>query len=183
MHAKGVFRGLPRANVIALVASYPSGDSNIVAVRDRLSRKLLGRPFSNSLYSSTCPYVAPFVSHSPMPMWERTPQYIFVGQRCEPGLPSPYICPCYYPHFDFDALRHFLYLRADLEDFLGRLSGMVLVCDCSFDSETCWAFLLQSAFCEVFDTSVVPMELDDFPNDVNSKNKAHNDDLLTTNSA
>jgi hypothetical protein len=157
--------------------SYPSGNSEIVDIRDELIEKMIGRKFLNSSTTS-CTYTTPGISHDPMPALERTPQYIFVGIACEAGTFSPYLCPMNYDFYDFPSVSGYLHRRADLRDFLGRLSGKNLVCDCNFCADTCWARLLQIAFCETFGTLSGPTDINSLVNVIDIKNTAHNMDLL-----
>ena len=172
MHASGPFTHLPLPNRIAILASYPSGNSMIVEARDNLTELMLGQKLMNSSYTT------PFVSHGPMPALERTPQYIFVGALCEAGTYSPYLCPSDYGHYHFPAVRDFLHRRADLRDFLGRLGGQILVCDCNFSAGECWAHLLQCAFCETFDTTLGTDIINDYIDNANTEMNSHNFDLL-----
>jgi len=122
MHGTGLFSNLPRPNITAILASYPSGSRKIVEARDNLMDKMIGQKFLNSSTSRTA-YVTPCIMHNLLPAVERTPQYIFVGLSCEAGTFSPYLCPMGYKYFDFPSVSSFLHRRADLHDFLGRLCG------------------------------------------------------------
>ena len=128
----------------------------IVEARDNLTEMMLGQKLMNSSY------ITPFVAHCPMPALERTPQHVFVGLVCEAGTYSPYLCPSDYRHYNFPSIKEFLHRRADLRDFLGRLGGKILVCDCNFSASSCWARLLQSAFCEIFGTTLGTDVIDDY---------------------
>jgi len=44
--------------------------------------------------------------------------------------------------------------RADAKDWLSRLAGKTLVCDCSLDAECCWAYILQTSFIDMLDDQI-----------------------------
>ena len=103
MHGTGLFSNLPRPNITAILASYPSGSREIVEARDNLMDKMIGQKIQNSSTTSST-YVTPFIMHDLLPAVERTPQYIFVGLSCEAGTYSPYLCPMGYNYFDFPSV-------------------------------------------------------------------------------
>ena len=48
--------------------------------------------------------------------------------------------------------RRVIHTSADVGDWLARLGGKTLVCDCHRQPNECWAWLLQSEFVEAFST-------------------------------
>ena len=58
---------------------------------------------------------------------------------------SPYSCPYQGESYCGSLARQYLETLADAKEFLGRLGGMTLVCDCVLTHSECWAIILAGA--------------------------------------
>ena len=108
---------------------------------------MLGKPFSSfeSGYK-----VSPRIVHMEQPDHLVNELSTFVGVAKTEQHASPYCCP--YHGVNYCPKNAVLYVksRADLPEFLGKLSGRTLICNCSQPSNKCWANILVNEFAVVF---------------------------------
>ena len=116
---------------LVLLCTVPSGDPEIVRVRNTISSRLrLPR-------MKTSRSLRPAVVHSDRPVGQDASRLIYVGcGRNDPqSRPSPFFNPFFFLHqsdaIANDLFRSWLAVRMDLEFFLQPLLGMTLLCDCN----------------------------------------------------
>ena len=115
---------------LLLLATVPSGDPEIVLVRDELLRRLHlpGAKASRAL--------RPAVIHDIRPVGQDASRLIYVGcGRSDPqGRPSPFCSPFLFLHQNEaeanDIFGSWLSVRCDLMHFMRPLLGMAFLCDC-----------------------------------------------------
>ena len=88
---------------------------------------------------------SPTVSHS-LNEDCRDPNAVYVGAGSCMTTLSPWSCPSTPEDYDLVRLRMYLALRADCKDWIARLNGKVLVCNCDRPPEECWAQMLRTEF-------------------------------------
>ena len=126
---------------LVLLASIPSGDPEVVVLRDRLVNLLGPIPI---------PPVRPgraMCVHCDATdrAWPSGVIYTGCGRLDVQGRPSPYCNPFLDmpdPAGALHAFSDFLFSRADLEVFLTPLRGATLICDCSYRDNLCHTELL-----------------------------------------
>ena len=96
------------------------------------------------------PFVPPTVTHfqnesSP------DPNAVRVGHGSCMATLTPWSCPLLPEHYSAVEARLIISERADVESWLARLTGKVLVCNCRCPPYECWAEILRSEFVERYE--------------------------------
>ena len=126
------------------LGSMPSGVPEIVSLRRRLRGQIFG-PGHAGEFRLASPLVAPGVSHD---WFEHPPSaaLVRVGEgRCAATL-TPWSCPFTPADYRVEEARNLIHARVDAADWLARLNGKQLVCNCDLEMGQCWAYLLQNEF-------------------------------------
>ena len=136
----------------ALLTTIPSGDRVVVRLRGALETAMLGKPCS-SIDALVSPRVRHIVND-----WDPADDITFVGASKNPLSTTPFSCPYQAAFYNVDDARDYLKSRADAVGYMRRLSGKVLVCDCTLPRDICWAEILRAFFDELVpdDSSVSP---------------------------
>ena len=128
-------------------ATIPSGDPTLVQLRARLSIVVPGEPFAHVGAEFL---VLPRVVHVDCEVDWVDDVSTFVGCAKIPQHTSPYSCPFQGAHYSPDAARSYLDSRADVAEFIKKLSGRTLICTCSQTPHSCWAQILRDRFALLF---------------------------------
>ena len=134
-----------------MAATIPSGCPKVVLIRNKLIAALFG-PGHAQEFRKGRPFEAPTIVHE---LGESAPDAarVCVGWgNCSTTL-TPWSCPLLPVEYTAVEAVLFVHTRMDAEDWLARLSGKVLVCNCKLDAGSCWAHILQDACREMFDTA------------------------------
>jgi len=99
-------------------------------------------------------FIAPIIAH----VYEGfTPDAdsVWVGEaRCIAEL-SPWSCPFIAEEYTKEKAEEVFKVRADVDDWIMRLSGKTLVCNCERHADECWAGLVRNEFVDLFDGCTV----------------------------
>ena len=129
-----------------MAGTIPSGNENIVRLREEMSNVMFGPGHAHEFREGQ-PFAPPTVEH-----WfgAFTPDAarIRVGSGdCATSL-TPWTCPLLPCDYTAVAAKKFIHTRCDARDWLARLSGKTLECDCDKVTDDCWAMVLREAFIE-----------------------------------
>ena len=133
---------------LMITGSTPSGRPEVVEARNNLCSALFG-PGHLHDFQIKAPLVAPTVDHD---FEAETPSAarVRVGWgNCASSL-TPWSCPLLPCEYTAAAATRIIHTRADTEEWLSRLSGKILECDCTRESSSCWAQILRSEFIEAY---------------------------------
>ena len=131
-----------------LLGSLPSGDEKIVCLREQLAKQMFGKGHLFELIMES-PFVAPTVLHfadDHVP----DPDTVFVGEGSCAVTLTPWSCPLTPEVYSADRARQFINSRADVTEWLSRLSQKSLACNCNCPPDECWAWMLKGKFEEIF---------------------------------
>lgn len=131
------------------LGSLPSGEANVVAIRDRLQNLRFG-PGHFDEFMAGAAFIPPSVVHE-CNGYAPDSDTVWVGWgNCAATL-SPWSCPFLPIAYSAAEARRVFHRRADVGEWLARLSGKTLVCNCSRCPNDCWANILQDEFNAIFE--------------------------------
>ena len=138
---------------LMLAGTVPSGQPNVVDIRNRLKAGIFG-PGHVHDFQEGLPFTPPTVEHEFETIIPSAAHVCVGWGNCATSL-TPWSCPLLPCEYTVVAAIQYVQARADAKDWLSRLAGKTLVCNCSLDAFCCWAYLLQSMFLDILDDRIV----------------------------
>lgn len=135
-------------HLLDVVWTMPSGEPKTVSVRRKLKGLIFG-PGHFRKFTSRSSFVTPAVVHADT---ETLPSAdaVCVGSGNNAATLTPWSCPLLPGLFSAGEALHVIRSRADVCDWLSRLSGETFTCRCRRSPSDCWAWILRAELIETF---------------------------------
>ena len=131
-----------------MAGTIPPGNPRVVQLRNELKSALFG-PGHAQEFRKGRPFDPPTVVHEFGAIIPDAARIRVGWGDCATSL-SPWSCPLLPGDYTAVAARQFIQTRCDAKEWLARLSGKELECDCKRMAECCWAHILRNACIEAF---------------------------------